>query len=114
MKKESIKKFVKEHKTEIIIGAVGIISSAALGIIGVKLSKRPMYDNLISASDEFMEFLKAYDKASEGCTQYLPLTLQEVAAAIDKDGIVRDFVRDPDGGLFEIKNLIAFGNKVEL
>lgn len=41
MKKESIKKFVKEHKTEIIIGTVGIISSAALGVIGVKMSKKP-------------------------------------------------------------------------
>lgn len=39
--------------------------------------------------------------------------LPEIAAAIDKDGIVRDCVKDPNGNLFEIKNLIAIGNKVE-
>ena len=98
MNKESIKKFVKENKTVIIGGALTIVGAAALAIVG---------------DDELMNFIKTIDEASDGCKQYVMLTLPEIAAAIDKDGIVRDCVRDPDGKLFEIKNVIAFGNNIE-
>ena len=132
MNKESIKKFVKENKTVIIGGALTIVGAAALAIVGVKLSKENSLKNAIVGDDEFMNFIKTIDEAnvivcddeftnliktveeaSDGCKQYVMLTLPEIAAAIDKDGIVRDCVRDPDGKLFEIKNVIAFGNNIE-
>ena len=113
MNKESIKKFVKENKTVIIGGALTIVGAAALAIVGVKLSKENSLKNAIVGDDELMNFIKTIDEASDGCKQYVMLTLPEIAAAIDKDGIVRDCVRDPDGKLFEIKNVIAFGNNIE-
>lgn len=113
MNKESIKKFVKENKTVIIGGALTIVGAAALAIVDVKLSKEISLKNVIVGDDEFMNFIKTVDEASDGCKQYAMLTLPEIAAAIDKDGIVRDCVRDPDGKLFEIKNVIAFGNNIE-
>ena len=113
MNKESIKKFVKENKTVIIGGALTIVGAAALAIVGVKLSKENSLKNAIVGDDELMNFIKTIDEASDGCKQYVMLTLPEIAATIDKDGIVRDCVRDPDGKLFEIKNVIAFGNNME-
>ena len=113
MNKESIKKFIEENKTVIIGGALAIVGAATLAIVGAKLGKQSSLKNVIVGDDEFMNFIKTVDEASDGCKQYAMLTLPEIAAAIDKDGIVRDCVRDPDGKLFEIKNVIAFGNNIE-
>ena len=113
MTKESVKKFIKDHKKEIITGTLMTIGGAILAISGVKLSKSIPLDRIIVCDEDFVKFLETYDESSNGCTQYFKLTLPEVAAAIDKNGIVRDCLRDQDGNLFEVKNLIAFGNKVE-
>lgn len=113
MKIEKMKKFVKEHKTEIIAGIVATVSVATLAVIGVKAHKATRIENWKEANQNFMNMLNAIDDASKDCTIYVPLSLGEVAAAIDKDGNVADCLRDPNGKLFEVKNLIAFGNLVE-
>lgn len=118
MTKDSVKKFVKDHKKEIIEGTVMTIGGAILAIIGVKGIKdlqaiHAKSDGMLNDDKLFIDLVNTVDEASAGCKQYVKLTLPEIAAAIDKDGIVRDCVKDPDGNLFEIKNLIAFGNKVE-
>ena len=113
MTKESVKKFFKDHKEEIIEGTVMTIGGTILAIIGVNGIKKNLQAIQVK-SDSMLNFVNTIDEASAGCSQYVKLTLPEIAAAIDKDGIVRDCVKDPNGNLFEIKNLIAFGNKVEL
>ena len=119
MTKESVKKFFKDHKKEIIEGTVITIGGTILAIIGVKCIEnlqaiQAKSDSMLNDDKLFIDLVNTVDEASAGCKQYVKLTLPEIAASIDKDGIVRDCVKDPDGNLFEIKNLIAFGNKVEL
>ena len=118
MTKESVKNFFKDHKDVIIKGTVITIGGAILAIIGVKGIKdlqaiQAKRDSMLNDDKLFIDLVNTIDEASAGCSQYVKLTLPEIAAAIDKDGIVRDCVKDPNGNLFEIKNLIAFGNKVE-
>lgn len=120
MTKESVKNFFKDHKDVIIKGTVMTIGGAILAIIGVKGIKdlqaihiQAKSNSILNDDKTFIDLVNAVDEASAGCSQYVKLTLPEIAAAIDKDGIVRDCVKDPNGNLFEIKSLIAFGNKVE-
>lgn len=118
MTKESVKKFFKDHKKEIIEGTVMTIGGTILAIIGVKCIKnlqaiQAKSDSMLNDDKFFIDLVNTIDEASAGCKQYTKLTLPEIAASIDKDGVVRDCVKNPDGNLFEIKNLIAFGNKVE-
>ena len=118
MTKESVKKFFKDHKKEIIEGTVMTIGGAILTLIGVKAindlkSIQAKRNSFLNDDKLFIDLVNTIDEASAGCKQYVKLTLPEIAASIDKDGIVRDCMKDPNGNLFEIKNLIAFGNKVE-
>ena len=118
MTKESVKKFIKDHKDVIIKGTVMTIGGTILAIIGVKGIKdiqaiQAKSDSMLNDDKTFIDLVNTIEEASAGCSHCVKLTLPEIAAAIDKDGIVRDFAKDPDGNLFEIKNLIAFGNKVE-
>ena len=118
MTKESVKKFIKDHKKEIIEGTVMTIGGAILAIIGVKAIKdlqaiQAKSDSMLNDDKFFIDLVNTIDEASAGCKQCIKLTLPEIASSIDKDGIVRDCVKDPNGNLFEIKNLIAFGNKAE-
>ena len=118
MTKESVKNFFKDHKDVIIKGTVMTIGGTILAIIGVRGIKdlqaiQAKRDSMLNDDKLFIDLVNTIDEASAGCGQYVKLTLPEIAAAIDKDGIVRDCVKDPNGNLFEIKNLIAFGNKVE-
>ena len=113
MTKESFKKFVKDHEAELIGGTVCVVSGVALGVLGVKLNRKTTAESWMKDNKEFVELLHTVDEACVGCKEYVMVTLPEIAAAIDKDGIVQDCVRDPDGNLLEIKNLIIFGNKVE-
>lgn len=103
MTKESVKKFFKDHKDVIIKVTLMTIGGTILAIIGVKGIKdlqaiQAKSDSMLIDDKTFIDLVN---------------TMPEIAAAIDKDGIVRDCVKDPNGNLFEIKNLIAFGNKVE-
>ena len=115
MTKKNFKKFVKDHKKEIIAGTVAIIGSATLGALGVKLSNKRRASSWMEDNKEFMNLFKTVDEACVGCTDYARITLPEIAAMVDKDGNVMDHIFvDPNGKLFEVKNLIAFGNEVKM
>lgn len=113
MTKESIKKFIKEHKAEIITLSIGIASTTILMITGKKIRQEKSLMRRKEDNKEFMDLLSTVDNACKDCTVYVPITLEEIAATIDKSGIVSDLYEDPNGNLMEVKNLIAFGNKVE-
>ena len=115
MTKESVKKFIKDHKAE-ISGTIALIGMATLIAIGVKNAKELQTKSTSMLSDDklFIDLVNTVDEASAGCTKYVKLTLSEIAAAISNSGGAgENFVVDPDGNTFEIKNLIAFGNIVE-
>lgn len=114
MTKESVKKFIKDHKAE-ISGTIALIGMAALIAIGVKNAKELQTKDISMLNDDklFIDLANTVDEASAGCTKYVKLTLSEIADAISNGGIVENCVVDPDGNTFEIKNLIAFGNIVE-
>ena len=115
MTKESFKKFVKDHKTQIISGTLMAIGTAALTVAGVNIIKclRAKSDSILNDDKLFIDLLETIDDASAGCNNYVMITTSEIASAIDKGVINGNVLRDPDGKLLEIKNLIAFGNKVE-
>ena len=115
MTKESLKKFVKDHKTQIISGTLMAIGTAALTVVGIKISKCPRAksDSILNDDKLFIDLLETIDDASAGCSNYVMMTTSEIASAIDNGVINGNVLRDPDGKLFEIKNLIAFGNKLE-
>lgn len=113
MTKESVKKFIKEHKTEIVCGVIGVVGSAALAVVGVKWSKKLQSENFLVCDDDFREFINTVDEATDGCKQYVKLTLSELTDMIEQNGIVNDCVKDSDGNVLAIKSLIAFGNQVE-
>ena len=115
MTKESVKKFIKDHKAE-ISGTIALIGMAALIAIGVKNAKELQTKDISMLSDDklFIDLVNTVDEASAGSTKYVKLTLSEIAAAISNSGGAGEScVVDPDGNTFEIKNLIAFGNIVE-
>ena len=115
MAKKNFKKFVKDHKKEIIVSTVTVIGGAALVALGVKFSNKARASSWIEDNKIFMDLFKTVDEACVGCTDYARITLPEIAAMVDKDGNVMDHVFiDPNGKLFEIKNLIAFGNEVKM
>lgn len=113
MAKESVKKFIKDHKAE-ISSTIALIGMAALIAIGVKNAKELQTESTSMLNDDklFIDIVNTVDEASAGCTKYVKLTLQQAAALISNGGIVENCVEDSDGR-FEIKNLIAFGNIVE-
>ena len=115
MTKESLKKFVKDHKTQIISGTLMAIGTAALTVAGVNVIKclRAKSDSILNDDKLFIDLLETIDDASAGCNNYVMITTSEIASAIDNGVINGNVLRDPDGKLFEIKNLIAFGNKLE-
>ena len=115
MTKESFKKFVKDHKTQIISGTLMAIGTAALTVVGIKISKCPRAksDSILNDDKLFIDLLETIDDASAGCNNYVMITTSEIASAIEKGVINGNVLRDPDGKLLEIKNLIAFGNKLE-
>lgn len=115
MTKKNFKKFMKDHNKEIIAGTVAVVGSVALGALGVKLSNKRHASSWIEDNKIFMDLFRTVDEACVGCTEYARITLPEIAAMVDKDGNVMDHVFiDPNGKLFEIKNLIAFGNEVKM
>ena len=118
MTKESVKKFIKDHKKEIIKGTVMTIGGAILAIIGVKAIKdlqsiQAKSDSMLNDDKLFIDLVNTVDEASAGCKQYVKLTLPEIAAGIAKGDVTRDLVKDSEGNLFKVKSVIAFGNVVE-
>lgn len=110
MKKESIKKFWKKNWDLIVAGAC-LIGCAAIAVaIGKAVTNPNLAEIYESLDPKILDLLGTVDEATKGCTAYARVTPSEVASVVDVDGVVRDCLRDPDGKLFEIKNLIAFGN----
>ena len=115
MTKESFKKFVKDHKTQIISGTLMAIGTAALTVVGIKISKCPRAksDSILNDDKLFIDLLETIDDASAGCSNYIMITASDIASAIDRGVINENVLRDPDGKLLEIKNIIAFGKQLE-
>lgn len=113
MTKETFKKFVKDHKAELIGGTICVVSGAALAVLGVKWSRKTTAETWMKDNEEIVKLLHTVDEAADGCRNYVKLSLSELADSIDKDIIAQNYVRDPDGELFEVKNLIIFGNEVK-
>lgn len=116
MTKKDFKKFVKEHKVEIIAGTIGVAGAALAVFLGMKCCKpssKASVDKWVEENKEFFDFLNTVDEASKGCSEYVMLTLPEIATAIDKEEM-RNRLIDPSGKIFEVERLIAFGNELKV
>lgn len=113
MSMEKIKKFVKDHKTEIIYFALIGASSFALGVAGFKLHQCYACKKFKAGNAWFIQVCKDFDEAAKDCNAYVLAKPEELWAAFDKDGNLVDCVRDPDGHLLNPKMLMVFGDEVK-
>ena len=114
MSMEKIKKFVKDHKTEIIAGTVATVGAAALAVIGVKCRKPKLTDFTDSVDPCYLYLLDMIDRVSRQCTHYSETSPKAIWAMFDKDGNLIDHcIKDDDGDILCVDNIIAFGHKVE-
>ena len=112
---KNIKKFVKEHKKEVIGGTIAIAGATALTVFGIKHYKPKLTYFTDSVDPCFLDLLDTVDKACKGCTMYAPTTLEELIVDIDNARLIDNeyFLEGPDKKLFKIENIIVFGNMVE-
>ena len=114
MTKEKFKAFVKDHKREIAIGAV-VVAGTVCTVVGVKGIK--VHRNKMEAYREAFEGLNQFNndlcEAMSGCSQYALMTYDDVCRAAANGHLVNNRLIDADGDIVEVKNFIAFGNKVE-
>ena len=111
MTKESVKKFIKDHKKEIISGAGcndGLIV-ACFEIHRCHKTKLALSD----AQSSVCELLRHCFEASDGCDVYGLAKPESVWAAFNKDGSLVDAVVDIDGDLIEPKMLMVFGTGIK-
>lgn len=112
---KDIKKFVREHKKEIIGGAVAVAGVTALIVFGVKhrTSKLPDFTDVIDPN--VLDLVDTVDRAAKGCTMYVPMTLEEMIVEIDNARTIDNMYLLEAGNkkLFKVENVIAFGNLVE-
>lgn len=114
MNMQTIKKFVKEHKGTIIGGTIGLASAAALAVIGVKCRKLKLADLTDSVDPDFLELLGTVDRVSRQCTHYAETSPKAIWAMFDKDGNLIDHcIKDCNGDILCVDNIIAFGHKVK-
>lgn len=113
MSMEKIKKFVKDHKTEIICSGLIGATSFALGVAGFKMHKIAVSKKFKVENGWFIQLYKDFDEAAKGCDYYTLAEPEELWAAFDKDGNLVDCLRDPDGMLINPKMLMVFGNEVK-
>ena len=112
---KNVKKFVKEHKKGIIGGAVAIAGVTALTMIGIKCRTPKLTDFTDSVDAKFLDLCNTVEKACKDCTVYVPTTLEQTITEIDNARVIDNkyFLEAPDKKLFEVKNVILFGNLVE-
>lgn len=113
---EKIKKFVKDHKKEIIysvaIGAAGLV----LGAAGCKAyHDRELKELKATDNGWFIQLCEDIDEAKQGCNAYTLATPKELFSAysIDANGDLIGHVKDPDGRLMNPKMLMVFGKELE-
>lgn len=115
MKYWEIKKFVMDHKAEIIAGTVVTVGAAALAVIGVKCHKPKLTGLTDSVDPYYLDLLDTIDRVSRQCTHYAETSPKAIWDMFDKDGNLTDHcIKDDDGGILCVENIIAFGHKVEV
>ena len=110
---EKIKKFVKDHKTEIICSVLIGASSFALGVAGFKIHKIAITKKFKAENEWFIQVCKDFDAAAKDCNAYTLVEPRAVWAAFDKDGNLVDAVKDSAGDLINPKMLMVFGDEVK-
>ena len=105
MSMEKVKKFVKNHKTGIVMVAGGIITAGLTAFTAYKMHGIKTKGPLKLYSDCM--------KAGEGCEVYGISEPGALWAVYDKDGNLVDAVKDLDGDLINPKMIMVFGDKVK-
>lgn len=112
---KDIKKFIKEHKKEVIGGVVAVAGMTVLIVFGVKhrTPKLPVFTDVVDQNT--LDLVDALDRSAKGCTMYVPMTLEEMIVEIDNARMVDNMYLLEAGNkkLFKVENVIAFGNLVE-
>lgn len=107
MKKGEVKKFVKEHWKEILVGA----GAASLGfVIGKNICSKP--NNLIELSDiddkKFIEFCEDVLKIRKGTNGYIPVDPDEFTELA-----THELLKGVNGVVIKPVGAIAFGDIIE-
>lgn len=108
MTKQELKKFIKDHKEEIILGAVSIVAGGAIFV----LTKRKL--KVLSSMDEdtklCLEMFKLIDDTMKGSKAYVQMLPKDLAEICGKDELI---VRDPSEKFLKATGGILFGNVIE-
>lgn len=110
---EKIKKFVKDHKKEIIYSVVIGAAGFALGAGGCKtIHDRELEELKTTDNGWFIQLCEDIDVAKQGCNVYTLASPKELFSAFDADGNIGS-VRDPSGHIMNPKMLMVFGKEIE-
>lgn len=113
MSMEKLKKFVKEHKTGLIVGTVTIVNVAAMVVVGVKCRKPKLNDFAISKDPYFTDLLEAVDHLSVQNEAFIAPGYKAVYDMFDKDGKLAKCIKCEDGSLLRVHDFIVFGDVVD-
>ena len=107
MKKGEVKKFVKKHWKEILVGA----GTASLGfVIGKNVCGKP--NNLVDLSDidgkKFIEFCEDVLKIRKGTNGYVPVDPDEFMEVA-----THELLKDVNGVVIKPVGAIVFGDTIE-
>lgn len=110
---EKIKKFVKDHKKEIIYSVVIGAAGFALGAGGCKMLHDHELEELKTTDNGwFIQLCEDVDEAKHGCNAYTLASPKELFSAFDAYGNIGS-VKDPNGRLMNPKMLMVFGKEVK-
>lgn len=113
MSMEKLKKFAKDHKTEIVDGALVIAGVTLAAILGIKIAKTGGFKAMSEADKDYIGLLEGLNYAVEGSNCWVVAKPEEIWRAYDETGKAVNALIDPDGRLFKLNKLMVFGNLVE-
>ena len=105
--KENVKSFLKEHKTEILLGCGGVV----LTVVGIKHICKPDTNDpvVFDKNDEMYRYVKGFwDKVSDHLNKadgYILLEGDEIHTL----DLATETIKDENGNIGKVTGLIAFG-----
>lgn len=114
MNKKTVVAFIREHKSEIIVGTAVAIGTVALAAIGIKCGLPARFANWKQDQADGVKFMEEVCDCCVGCKQYYRLGVNELQSIINSGAdVVNTALVSPAGEKMIVKNIIIFGNEIK-